>query len=98
MRDSSEEGTFRLWAQPDSTVASLQNYLAMSWIRPSLRMQPPIKIYNFITSAGASSASPYTLATQAPSLEPATDHQLPLLQVPKQHLGDIFPELPAPQG
>ncbi|XP_019065151.1 fer-1-like protein 5 isoform X2 [Fukomys damarensis] len=78
-------------------IYSAPNYLAMSWIHPTLRVQPPIKIYNLINSATASSASPAPLATQAPSLEPVTDHQLQLLQVPKQHLGDIFPELLAPQ-
>ncbi|XP_004633299.1 fer-1-like protein 5 isoform X1 [Octodon degus] len=78
-------------------IYSAPNYLAMSLIRPGLRMQPPIKIYNLITSPTVSSANPAPLATQAPSLQPVTDHQLPLLQVPNQHLGAIFPELPAPR-
>ncbi|KAM6180290.1 fer-1-like protein 5 [Erethizon dorsatum] len=75
-------------------IYSAPNYLAMSWIRPGLRMQPPIKIYNLITLP---TANPPPLATHAPSLQPVTGHQLPLLQAPNQHLGDIFPELPAPQ-
>nr|XP_003471747.2 fer-1-like protein 5 [Cavia porcellus] len=77
-------------------IYSAPNYLAMNWIRPGLRMQTPIKIYNLLTSPTVSNASPSPAATQAPSLQPSTNHQLPLLQAPNQHLDDIYPELPTP--
>jgi hypothetical protein len=68
----------------------------MSWIKPELRMYPPIKIVNLI-NLNTSNDSSSTLTTQAPDVQPISDHQQTHLLGPKNHLSDIFPELPALQ-
>ncbi|XP_062933805.1 fer-1-like protein 5 [Cynocephalus volans] len=78
-------------------IYSAPNYLAMSWIKPELRLYPPIKIYNDITSQNTSNASSSILTTQGPNLKPTMDDGWQVLQGTKNHLSDIFPELPAPQ-
>ncbi|XP_024427595.2 fer-1-like protein 5 [Desmodus rotundus] len=82
-----------------SFMYSTPNYLAMSWIKPALRMNMPIKIFtNIINSPNTSNASSSNITIQHPNLEPTTGHQLKILRGPMNHLQDIFPELPAPQG
>ncbi|KAB1256675.1 Fer-1-like protein 5 [Camelus dromedarius] len=79
-------------------IYSAPNYLAMSWIKPELRLSAPIQIYaNINNSPNTSSANSSTLTTHHQNLKPTTDHKLKLLQEPRNHLRDIFPELPAPQ-
>ncbi|KAF6103374.1 fer-1 like family member 5 [Phyllostomus discolor] len=81
-----------------SFMYSAPNYLAMSWIKPAIRMNMPIKIFtNIVNSPNTSNASSSDITTQHPNLEPTTGHQLKLLRGPMNHLQDIFPELPAPQ-
>nr|XP_020021559.1 fer-1-like protein 5 [Castor canadensis] len=77
-------------------IYSAPSYLAMSWIKPELRMYPPIKIVNLI-NLNTSNDSSSTLTTQAPDVQPISDHQQTHLLGPKNHLSDIFPELPALQ-
>ncbi|XP_008542602.1 fer-1-like protein 5 [Equus przewalskii] len=77
-------------------IYSAPNYLAMSWIKPELRLNAPIKIYaNIISSSNTSNANSSILTTQHPNLKPM--NELKLLQGPMNHLQDIFPELPVPQ-
>ncbi|XP_008698654.2 fer-1-like protein 5 [Ursus maritimus] len=80
-------------------IYSTPNYLAMSWIKPELRLNAPIKIPNNImnppTSRNAHSSS---LTSQHQNLISTIDHELKLLQGPMNRLQDIFPELPAPQN
>ncbi|XP_072807511.1 fer-1-like protein 5 isoform X3 [Vicugna pacos] len=79
-------------------IYSAPNYLAMSWIKPELRLSAPIQIYaNINNSPNTSSANSSTLTIHHQNLKPTTDHKLKLLQGPRNHLRDIFPELPAPQ-
>ncbi|XP_021565491.1 fer-1-like protein 5, partial [Carlito syrichta] len=77
-------------------IYSAPHYLAMNWIKPELRLHPPIQIVNVITSPNTSNANSSILITQEPHLKPTTDHELKLPQGPKNHLSDIFPEFPAP--
>lgn len=72
----------------------------MSWVKPELRLNAPIKIFtSVINSLNTSNGSSPTLATRHPGPEPAAHDDLkPFLQGPKNHLQDIFPELPAPEG
>ncbi|KAF6270415.1 fer-1 like family member 5 [Rhinolophus ferrumequinum] len=83
-----------------SFMYSTPSYLAMSWVKPELRLNAPIKIFtSVINSLNTSNGSSPTLATRHPGPEPAAHDDLkPLLQGPKNHLQDIFPELPAPEG
>uniref|UniRef100_A0A8C4L2L3 C2 domain-containing protein n=1 Tax=Equus asinus asinus TaxID=83772 RepID=A0A8C4L2L3_EQUAS len=77
-------------------IYSAPNYLAMSWIKPELRLNAPIKIYaNIISSSNTSNANSSILTTQHPNIKPM--NELKLLQGPMNHLQDIFPELPVPQ-
>ncbi|XP_014647127.1 PREDICTED: fer-1-like protein 5 [Ceratotherium simum simum] len=79
-------------------IYSAPNYLAMSWIKPELRMNAPINIFaNIINSPNTSNANSSILTTQHLNLKPTTRHELKLLQGPMNHLRDIFPELPVPQ-
>ncbi|KAM5227805.1 fer-1-like protein 5 [Ctenodactylus gundi] len=78
-------------------IYAAPNYMVMSWIRPELRLNPPIKIVNLITLANTSSTSSSTTTTLDPSLPPATHQQPKLPPGPTHHLSDIFPELPDPQ-
>lgn len=82
------------------TVArSLQNYLAMSWIKPELRLNAPIQIYaSIINAPNTSSTSSSNLTTPQQSLEPTTALRLKHLQGHVTHLRDILPALPAPQN
>lgn len=82
------------------TVAySLQGYLAMSWIKPELRLTAPKNMFtNIFNSLNTRKASSSNLTTPRPTLESTTGRQLKLLQEHMNHLRHIFPELPAPQG
>ncbi|XP_054441637.1 fer-1-like protein 5 [Pteronotus mesoamericanus] len=82
-----------------SFIYSTPNYLAMSWIKPELRLNVPVKLFtNTINSLNTSNDSSSIPTTKHPNLEPTTGHQPKLLQGPMNHLQDIFPELPAPRG
>ncbi|KAK2093226.1 Fer-1-like protein 5 [Saguinus oedipus] len=78
-------------------IYSAPHYLAMNLIKPHLQLYPPIKIFNIITSVNTSNASSSILPTQDPNLKPTIDHEWKLHPGPRNHLSDIFPELPAPQ-
>ncbi|XP_066123860.1 fer-1-like protein 5 [Saccopteryx bilineata] len=70
-----------------SFMYSAPSYLAMSWIKPELRLNAPIKIFtNIIDLLNTSNASSSTLTTQHPNLEPTTGDELKLLQRPMNHL------------
>uniref|UniRef100_A0A2K6FEI9 Fer-1 like family member 5 n=1 Tax=Propithecus coquereli TaxID=379532 RepID=A0A2K6FEI9_PROCO len=75
---------------------SAPHYLAMHWIKPELRLSPPIKIFNIITPLNTSNANSSILRTPDSNLKPTIDREFKLLQGPKNHLSDIFPELPVP--
>uniref|UniRef100_A0A8C5P4U7 C2 domain-containing protein n=1 Tax=Jaculus jaculus TaxID=51337 RepID=A0A8C5P4U7_JACJA len=78
-----------------SFIYSAPNYLAMSWIKPELRLHPPIKIFNLISSLNTSNANSSILDTQTSDLEPVRDHEPILLKGFKNYLNGVFPELPA---
>ncbi|KAI5929400.1 Fer-1-like protein 5 [Manis javanica] len=78
---------------------STPNYLAMSWIKPKLRLNAPIKIFaNIINSPTTSNPSSLSPTSQHVNQTPTVDSRLKLLQGLRNHLQDIFPELPAPQN
>ncbi|XP_038407049.1 fer-1-like protein 5 isoform X3 [Canis lupus familiaris] len=79
-------------------IYSTPNYLAMSWIKPKLRLNAPIKIStNIINQPNLSNVHSPILTSQHLNLNPTIDHELKHLQGPMNHLQDIFPELPAPR-
>ncbi|XP_064428635.1 fer-1-like protein 5 [Mirounga angustirostris] len=79
-------------------IYSAPNYLAMSWIKPKLRLNAPIKISaNVMNPPTSSSPHSSNLTSQHQNLSSTIDHELKLLQEPMNRLQDIFPELPAPQ-
>ncbi|KAJ8787935.1 hypothetical protein J1605_005593 [Eschrichtius robustus] len=78
-------------------IYSAPNYLAMSWVKPELRLNAPIQIYtNIINSLNTSNANSSNLTTPHQNLKSTTGHKLKLLQGHINHLRAIFPELPAP--
>ncbi|XP_059747609.1 fer-1-like protein 5 isoform X2 [Bos taurus] len=78
-------------------IYSAPNYLAMSWIKPELRLNAPIQIYaNIINAPNASSTNSSNLTTPQQSLKPTTALRLKHLQGHVTHLRDILPALPAP--
>ncbi|ELR59346.1 Fer-1-like protein 5 [Bos mutus] len=78
-------------------IYSAPNYLAMSWIKPELRLNAPIQIYaNIINAPNASSTNSSNLTTPQQSLKPTTALRLKHLQGHVTHLQDILPALPAP--
>lgn len=66
----------------------------MNWIKPEMRLYPPIKIVNVISSPNTSNASSTLLITEKPVLVDTTDQEWQLVQEPKNQMDDIFPELP----
>ncbi|XP_062065881.1 fer-1-like protein 5 isoform X1 [Lepus europaeus] len=76
-------------------IYSAPNYLAMNWIKPEMRLYPPIKIVNVIGSPNTSNASSTLLITEKPHLVDTADQEWQLVQEPKNQMDDIFPELPA---
>nr|KAF6273936.1 fer-1 like family member 5 [Myotis myotis] len=82
-----------------SFMYSAPGYLAMSWIKPELRLTAPKNMFtNIFNSLNTRKASSSNLTTPRPTLESTTGRQLKLLQEHMNHLRHIFPELPAPQG
>uniref|UniRef100_A0AC11DNX8 Fer-1 like family member 5 n=1 Tax=Ovis aries TaxID=9940 RepID=A0AC11DNX8_SHEEP len=80
-------------------IYSAPNYLAMSWIKPELRLNAPIQIYaNIINAPNTSSANSSNLTTPQQSLKRTTALRLKHLQGHVTHLRDILPELLAPQN
>uniref|UniRef100_A0A8C9ANG7 Fer-1 like family member 5 n=1 Tax=Prolemur simus TaxID=1328070 RepID=A0A8C9ANG7_PROSS len=77
-------------------IYSAPHYLAMHWIKPELRLSPPIKIFNIITQRNTSNANSSILQIPDSNLKPMIDREFKLLQGPRNHLSDIFPEPPAP--
>lgn len=70
----------------------------MSWVKPELRLNAPIKTpTNIMNPPSSSNAHSSILTSQHQNLNSTTDHELKLLQGPMNRLQDIFPELPAPQ-
>ncbi|XP_045018345.1 fer-1-like protein 5 [Bubalus bubalis] len=62
-------------------IYSAPNYLAMSWIKPELRLNAPIQIYaSIINAPNTSSTSSSNLTTPQQSLEPTTALRLKHLQ------------------
>ncbi|XP_040849283.1 fer-1-like protein 5 [Ochotona curzoniae] len=77
-------------------IYSTPNYLAMNWIKPEMRLNPPIKIVNIIGSSNTSNDSSSILITEKPSPETTPEQQWELVKEPKNQMYDIFPELPTP--
>ncbi|ELV11536.1 Fer-1-like protein 5 [Tupaia chinensis] len=57
-------------------IYSAPHYLAMTWVKPELRLNPPISIVNLITSLNTSNDSSTILTTQDPNLKSTTHQQL----------------------
>nr|XP_020762001.1 fer-1-like protein 5 [Odocoileus virginianus texanus] len=80
-------------------IYSAPNYLAMSWIKPELRLNAPIQIYaNIINAPNTSSANSSNLTTPQQNLKPTTALKLKHLQGHVTRLRDSLPELLAPQN
>nr|KAF6429354.1 fer-1 like family member 5 [Molossus molossus] len=70
-----------------SFIYSAPSYLAMSWIKPELRLNMPINmVRNTIDSLNTGKASSSTLTAQRSNLDSASGHPLQLLQRPTDHL------------
>ncbi|XP_076413608.1 fer-1-like protein 5 isoform X1 [Peromyscus maniculatus bairdii] len=55
-------------------VYSTPNYLAMAWIKPELRLNPPIKIVNLIGSVNTSSINSTVFSMEGSKLRPLKDN------------------------
>ncbi|XP_021053268.1 fer-1-like protein 5 [Mus pahari] len=73
-----------------SFVYSAPSYLAMTWIKPQLRLYPPIKIVNLIGTVNTSSINSSIFTMEGSKLKPLKDHG------PTYYASGIFPEAPAP--
>ncbi|CAH7227352.1 Fer1l5 [Phodopus roborovskii] len=79
-------------------IYSAPNYLAMAWIKPELRLNPPIKIVNLIGSVNTSSINSSIFSMEGSKLQPLKNNKSAVLQGPRNHMKDVIPEIPAPQG
>ncbi|XP_041511848.1 fer-1-like protein 5 [Microtus oregoni] len=79
-------------------VYSAPNYLAMAWIKPELRLNPPIKIVNLIGSVNTSRINSSVFSMDGSKLHPLKDHGPTFLQGSRRQMRDVIPEMPAPQG
>ncbi|XP_035308371.1 fer-1-like protein 5 isoform X2 [Cricetulus griseus] len=79
-------------------IYSAPNYLAMAWIKPELRLNPPIKIVNLISSANTSNINSSVYREEGSKLQPLKDNASTLHQGHRNHVKDVVPGIPAPQG
>lgn len=63
-------------------VYSAPNYLTMNWIKPKLRLYPPIKIVNVIGSVNTSSLNSSLFTMEGSKLKPLKDHGPTLVKYP----------------
>uniref|UniRef100_A0A8D1A3V6 Fer-1 like family member 5 n=2 Tax=Sus scrofa TaxID=9823 RepID=A0A8D1A3V6_PIG len=79
-------------------IYSAPNYLAMNVIKPELRLNAPVEFQaNIVYSLNTSDTNPSIPTTHHLSLKPTTGPKPKLLR-PRNHLQDMFPQLPAPQA